>query len=115
MIYSKSRKPLKMLYVQRGEGLSGRCVMGLYRSKAPRETSQNIINNNSGKRWSVREGKEKGRDAMYDMCMCANFYQYHKKKHEFAAPAVGIGVGGRAGIGWSHFQADWDLTGMRAL
>lgn len=25
---------------------------------------------------------------MYDMCMCANLYKYHDKKHDVAAPVV---------------------------
>lgn len=70
---------------------------GYIGSKVQRETPQNIINNNSGKRWSAREGKERGREAMYDMCMCANFYQYHKKSMNLqrllSALVLGAGLG----------------------
>lgn len=74
------------------------CVIGpIYLLTKPKER-QNNTGRQQGEGWGEEGGTSAG---MYDMCMCANLYKYHNKKHDVAAPAAkrrkwapGVGVQG---------------------
>lgn len=96
-----SMEPVKKHYLQHGKGRL-RDEIYLSFNKSKRETEQHREETTRG--GGGASGGWMGRvtsAGMIDMCVCANLYKYHNKKHDVAAPAVkrrkwalGVGVQG---------------------
>lgn len=95
-----SMEPVKKHYLQRGKGsLRVEIYLSFNKSKRETERHRETTRRRAGPRGV--EGWGGTSAGMNDMCVCANLYKYHNKKHDVAAPAVkrrkwapGVGVQG---------------------